>query len=150
MPDYNYARLTLPDGQYAINYPRRNTMPTADQPDGNQSQLALEAASFLPRIALNVCSAGPDTKVTCEPALSAAQEATLDAVVADHQADANPLGLVDDATGDLLAWGYTDTRPGVGETKMTDIPRPAYALGQYGATQLSRWTGTAWEYVTQP
>jgi hypothetical protein len=150
MADYPYTRLTLPDGQYAINYPGRNTEPTEEHPDGRQSQLALEAASFLPGIALNVCSAGPDTKVTCEPALSAAQETTLDAVVADHQANANPLGLIDDATGDLLVWGYTDPTPGAGETKMTDIPRPAYALGQYGATQLSRWTGTAWEYVAQP
>jgi hypothetical protein len=71
-------------------------------------------------------------------------------VVANHQADANPNGLIDDATGYLLVWGYTDFTPGAGQTKMTDIPRPAYGLGEYGATLLSRWTGTVWEYVAQP
>lgn len=150
MADYPYIREQLPDGQWAIEYPGRNGEATEEYPDGVPSHLALEAASWLPAYAIGMRAAGGACVMTADPPLTVPDEATLDQVVADHQANTNPGGIIDDASGYLLTWGYGAFVAGAGQTVMANIPRPAYALGEYGATLLSRWTGAAWEYVAQP
>lgn len=65
---------------------------------------------------------------------------------------ADPLrrGLIEDATGDLLCWGYSVFVPGAGQTERTDIPEAAKTRAQ--ALQgiypdHHRWNGSAWVLV---
>lgn len=59
-------------------------------------------------------------------------------------------GVIEDATGDLLRYGYGDFTAGSGETVRTDVPTPSYRRGDLTATQMSRWTGAVWTLVDQP
>src|SRR3990172_6072391 len=64
-------------------------------------------------------------------------------------------GVIETSSGNLLRFGETDFSAdgsfnAVIETLRFDIPSDAIARGERGAALMSRWTGTAWEFVAQP
>lgn len=58
-------------------------------------------------------------------------------------------GIIEDATGDLLAAGFTDftNQLAAGQSIRTDVPIPAKVKGSHKNTSFHRWNGAAWEVV---
>lgn len=63
-------------------------------------------------------------------------------------------GRIEDATGDLIACGFSDFDASgelkAGETQRTDVPIGALVRGQEDETQMHNWNGSAYVLVVQP
>lgn len=57
-------------------------------------------------------------------------------------------GLIEEATGDLVAAGYSTFIAGAGQAVRNDVPEPAFCRDT-GAANYHQWNGSTWDLVPQ-